>query len=193
VQPRIKGEGIRQFAKWYVDRWGEHRLAEHVSALPADVRDSFDPRSPSLGVISSQWYPARALHLLIDRMLTDYDAEQRRTFARAAAKATLDASLRGVYKLLFDLFMTPDRYAARAQELFDRFYDRGKLEKIVVAPTVHRTVIHDWPAHHPVLCDVMLHTSEYVYPALGCKNVIVQRLGCVSAGDASCSYEVRWG
>jgi hypothetical protein len=195
TEPRvahIKGEGIRQFINWYLAKWGEPRLFQFVADLPPEAREVYDITQPSLGIIASGWYPAPAFHALIDAMLSVYPPDQRRAFAREAAKATIDSTLKGVYRFLFEAMMTPDRYLGRAQKLFSRFYDCGTIEKIKVAPNIHRSVIRDWHSHHPVLCDVMLHMGEYVYPALGCRNVIVRRISCVSAGDPYCSYDASW-
>jgi len=125
-------------------------------------------------------------------MLAQYSPDERQSFAREAAKATMDQNMKGVYRLLFEALMTPERYAKRAQQLFDRFYDAGTITKEVVARNVHLTRIQGWTSHHPVLCDVMLYTGEYVYPFLGCRHVVVRRFECISRGDRICKYEVRW-
>jgi hypothetical protein len=94
--------------------------------------------------------------------------------------------------VLFGAIMTPDRYLSRAQQIFSRFYDTGTITKTKSGPTTHLSVIRGWTSHHPVLCDVLLYTGEYVYPTLGCKNVAARRVGCVSDGAELCSYSVTW-
>jgi hypothetical protein len=189
---RIKGEAIRQFLRWYVDKWDQERLFNYVRELPPHAANEFDIHQPHLGVIASSWYPAASFHALIDAMLSGYLPEQRRSFAREAAKATIDATFKGVYRFLFETMMTPDRYAARAQKLFRRFHDTGTITKEAIGPSTHLTRITRWSSHHTVLCDTMLFTGEYVYPMLGCRNVTTHRLGCVATGNAFCSYEIRW-
>ena len=183
---------MRQFLRWYVAKYGRGRLTEHLARLPDGRASEIDLDQPNFGIVSSGWYPASTFHALVDEMLEQYSPEQRQSFAREAAKATIDATVKGVYRFLFEAIMTPDRYAKRAQQVFDRFYDAGTITKQVVARNVHLTRVVGWTSHHPVLCDVMLYTSEYVYGLLGCRNVTVKRLGCISRGDASCSYEIRW-
>jgi len=189
---RIKGEGIRQFLCWYLEHFDEERLAARVAELPEEARAVFDPSQPNLGVVSSTWYPAYAFHALLDAMLEAYDEDQRRRFARDAARVTIERSLKGVYKFLFESFMTPERYARRAQSLFSRFYDTGKIEKRIIRPNLHRSIIRGWTSHHPVLCDVMLYMGEHVYPMLGCKHVKAERISCLSTGDIECVYDVSW-
>jgi hypothetical protein len=101
-------------------------------------------------------------------------------------------TLRGVYKFFFDAMMTPERYAKRAHLLFSRYYDRGTLSKEVVSPTEHVTIIRDWPAHHPFLCEIMAYMAEYVYDALGCRGLTVARTHCVDSGDPDCRFVSRW-
>jgi hypothetical protein len=190
--PKIKGEGLRQFLQWYIATFDKARLAGFLVDLPPHLAGHFDLSQTSLGLVSSAWYPAEVFHVVIDRMLADYTAEQRAGFAKRAARATIDATLKGVYKFLFETMMTPDRYAARAQKLFSRFYDTGTMTKVKLAPTTHLTEIRGWTSHHPVLCDVLLYTGDPVYSALGCKNVTTRRIACVANGDPLCSYEVSW-
>ena len=191
-EAHIKGVGIRQFVSWYVAKWGEPRLLEYVASLPPHAQSAFDPSKPLLGIIASEWYPAPAFHALIDLMLEQYPPEQRRSFAREAARATIDTTLKGIYRFLFETNMTPDRYLRRAQQLFSRFYDTGIIEKTKIGQNTHRSVITGWTSHHPVLCDLLLYMGEYVYPALGCRNVTARRISCVSTGDADCSYDISW-
>ncbi len=189
---QVKGEGVRQFIEWYTQTFGAERLAQRVAGMDPAASAAFDLRQPNLGIVASSWYPVASFHALIDVLLADYTEVERQAFAKQAARATIEATLRGVYKFLFETMMNPDRYAARAQKLFSRFYDTGEMTKVKAAPNVHVTEIRDWTGHHPLLCDVLLYTSDPVYRALGCKNVVARRLACVAAGDALCSYEVRW-
>jgi hypothetical protein len=188
----VKGEALRQFLTWYVSTFDEHRLDAIVRAMPPELSSCFEPGKPHLGVVSSSWYPAASFHHLIEDMLAGYGPEERDRLAREAAHATIEATLRGVYKFLFETMMTPDRYAARAQKLFSRFYDTGTMAKVKTGPRSHRSEIRGWTSHHPVLCEVLRYTGEPVYAALGCKNVKTRRISCVSSGDAFCSYELSW-
>lgn len=192
IPPLIKGEAVWQFVRWYIANWNEARLASFVREIPPELGAAFDLQAPHLGVIASSWYPARAVHALIDRMLEGYTEEQRVAFARQAARVTIEASLKGVYRFLFETMMTPTRYANRSQTLFSRYYNTGTMTKTPLGPRSHLTVVSGWTGHHPVLCDVLLYIGEAIYPYLGCRNVAVRRLECVSSGAEMCRYKVSW-
>jgi hypothetical protein len=189
---QIKGEAIRQFLGWYLDRFGVKLLGQRIGALPPDLAAMLDPARPYAGLLATRWYDARLVHGLLDAMLAEYSADERKLFAREAARVTIESTLRGVYRFLFEAIMTPDRYLKRAQQIFSRYYDNGRMQKLATGPTEHTTIVSEWRSHHPVLCDVLLYTGEYVYPSLGCKGVDVLRIGCVSTGAADCRYAVRW-
>ena len=191
-EPRIKGSGIQPFFAWYTSQWGQARLAATVGALSAEARACFDPQDPHLGVLPSQWFPAWAAHALLDRLMDGHTAEERQRIAREGAQAIIESTLKGVYRWLFEMMMTPDRYGRSAQKLFSRYYEPGMMTKTPLGDTGHLSIVRDWGGHHPLLCDFLIHTAEYVYSALGCKNVLVRRTACLSAQADHCRFEITW-
>lgn len=177
---------------WYGQAHGEARLREILLAIPKDLRGPLDLDHRAYGVIATDWYPATLVHRMFDDMTRGLDAKQRDAFARGGAEATVRAGLRGVYKVLFQLLMNPKRYASRAQSLWERYYDAGVMEKTVKSPTYHHTVIRAWSSHHPLLCEINAHSAQIIYEELGCKQVKVERTGCVSRGDRACTQDITW-
>jgi hypothetical protein len=189
---RIKGAGIRPFLHWYGSTWGHDRLRRHAERVPADLQGLLDLRDPYLGILGSTWYPASVPHAILDALEADHPPAERDAIVRDGARVLIDATLSGVYKWLFETMMTPERYARNAGKLFSRYYEPGTLTKAELGSTAHLTQITDWGAHHPVLCDFILHTAHYVYGALGCKDLEVLRTACVRHGSADCRFETRW-
>jgi hypothetical protein len=192
AQPRIKGAGIRPFLVWYAARYGAGRLLAAAAAIPPAQRAGLDLDDPCLGVLASSWYPAASIHALLDELLAGVPADQHAELAREGARAIIDSTLKGVYRLLFQTMMTPERYARNAQALFARFYDTGTMEKTPLAPAGHLSRVRDWSSHHPMLCEFIGHTAEYVYAALGCRDVKVRRSACVALGGEECRFEITW-
>jgi hypothetical protein len=190
--PRIKGAAIREFLLWYAGEHGAERLPALAARMRAENRVLFDLAQRHLGVIASSWYPAPAIHELLDLMSEGLSAAQRERLVRNGAQATIAATLRGVYRLLFETMMSPERYARNAQKLFSRYCDTGTMEKTAPAPRTHRSVIRDWTSHHPLLCDFILHTGVYVYGAMGCRDVRLEKQACVARGDGECVFLVTW-
>jgi len=96
AEPRIKVSGIQPFLAWYASQWGQPRLQATVEGLSPEARACFDARDAHLGVLVSQWLPARAIHALLDRLLAEHTAEERERMARDGAHAIIEQTLTGV-------------------------------------------------------------------------------------------------
>jgi hypothetical protein len=189
---RVKGVAIREFVRWYSAQYGEEAVLALAQTMSPEFRALINVKAPILGLVSSEWYPADGIHVVLDHMVAGRSAEERERIARDGAEAVISETLHGVYKLFFDLMVSPDRYLKNAQRLFSRFFDEGVMEKTATGKTEHTSVIRDWPAHHPLFCTFLLHISEYVYRAMGLKEVHSEKLRCVSDGDRDCAYRIRW-
>lgn len=192
-EPHVKGLAFERLLDWYARTHGEDRLRAVVDALPAELKQHLDAKSAGHGVLANVWYPATLAHGLLNGMTRGLSAKQRTELADAGAEAIIRANLRGVYKVLFQLFMTPERYANRAQALWDRYYDTGIVTKTIESPTKHVSVIAEWRSHHPVLCEMNASSGRIIYEELGCKNVKVERTACVAWGAPACTQIITWG
>ncbi len=188
----VKGSGLRPVLEWYAARHGRERLLRLVMDLPPHARGVFDLRDEHWGVLISHWYPAPSVHALLELMTAGLSDEQRTATAREMGRAAAEATLTGVYRFLFQAMLTPERYARHVQTLFSRYFDDGLIVKQALDPRRHHTTIRDWHGHHPLLCELFLSSSLYVYAALGCRDVRSQRLACVSTGAPECLYDITW-
>ena len=190
--PQIKGAGVQPFVRWYGSVWGTERLLRHAQKIPREYHSLLDFQDPVLGVLPSTWYPAAAIHGLLDAVEADHTADERAVIVRDAATAIIESTLTGVYRWLFQTMMSLDRYARSSQKLFSRYYEPGVMTKTPMGATGHLTVVEGWTAHHPMLCDFILHTAVYVYGVLGCRNFQCRRTACVQQGGAQCRFEMTW-
>ena len=188
---RVKGSGIQPFVAWYARTWGADRLARQAAGIPIEYHSYIDMRDPLLGILPSTWYPAPAVHALLDAVEADHTPAERETIVREGATAIIESTLTGVYRWLFQTMMSPDRYARNAGKLFSRYYEPGTMSKVPLGATGHLTVVEGW-AHHSMLCDFILHTAVYVYGMLGCNDLKVRRTACVGKGDPDCRFETTW-
>lgn len=190
---RIKGAAFREFLRFYVKTYGEAALRERSARMPAALRASLALEEPVLGVIQSTWYPAPLVHALLDELTRDMGNAEIRSLASKASAAVMQTTLRGLYKVLFDWMATPERYARHAPKLWHSYYDSGTMEITVQASgTEALTVIRDWAAHHPFICELNRGAAEAIYGAMGCSDVVCERVACVSRGDAECRFVTRW-
>lgn len=188
----VKGAGIKAFFEWYSKR--PDSLAPEMIArrLDTGARAWFDFSKADLGMLSASWYPAPAIHALLDVILAGMSADEGRRLARDAAVATVRSHLSGLYRYLFKAVMSPKRYARSADQIFHRYYDSGVLTKKEIAPGRHVTIVRDWPGHHRFFCDLALYASEVIYPEMGYRLIELERTACVSDGDADCRWIAAW-
>ena len=192
VEGHVRGAAVREFFGWVAETWGDERLREIVGRLEPGVAKHFDAQAKALGVLTSTWYEAREVHALVDSLLAGASAAERERIAREGADAVMKRTLRGVYKLLFDWMATPARYAKYAHKLWASYYDAGTLDISMPEPGLAVSVIADWRAHHPFVCDLNREASRAIYQAMKCKDVTCVRTHCVARGDAECRFVTRW-
>jgi hypothetical protein len=195
VEPKIKGVAVREFLRRYVATRGTTAIEKAVEGMPPEHARQLTLGDPTLGLLASTWYPAPMIHRILDGITAGLRSHERQALIREAAFETIHNTLTGVYKLLFQAMMSPDRYARNAQQLFSRYFNTGTMVKTAIDTPDgpgHRSVIRDWTGHHPVLCDTLVHTAEYVYGALGCKDLTIKKTGCVASGEAECTFIIAW-
>jgi hypothetical protein len=192
ASPRVKGAGIRPFLAWYGTTWGKDRLQRHYERIPPPMREGLDMRDPHLGILGSTWYPAATVHAVLDGVEAEHTAHERAGIVREGAHAIIKSTLGTVYRFLIETMMTPELYARSCGKLFSRFYEPGLMTKTAVGATGHLTKIENWGAHHPMLCDFILHTAGPVYELLGCKNLRIERTACLKDGSPDCRFETFW-
>lgn len=190
--PKVKGIALEGFLDWYTKSEDAGRLRAVLARLPEAYRNTFALDERNFGLLANAWYDASLVHAVIDGVVADLDDSARSKLAVRGAEAIVRSNLRGVYKVLFRLFMTPERYAQRAQALWDRYYDAGIVEKKIESPTRHTATIREWASHHPILCEMNAEAGRIIYEELGCKNVRSRRTQCVANGHAVCSQVVTW-
>ncbi|MDQ3032016.1 MAG: hypothetical protein M3Y87_06340 [Myxococcota bacterium] len=188
---RIKGAAVREFLRWYTERFSRSALEEAVASLPDALQLLFDADADAIGVLPSSWYDSAAVHALIDAIFARIAPEERDASIRDGARFAVAHSARGIYRFVLER-LTPEMYCRNIQRLWNMLHDTGSREIVTISPTHVRSVIRDWPGHHPVLCVAVTETMGAVFEIMGARGVEVRRLGCVDEGDAECTAELRW-
>ena len=189
----IKGVAVREFVRWYAEEVGAKHFRACVESMPKDVRQQLDEHAPALGLVSSKWYPAKIIFALMDAIEAQIPAEELPSFAMRGAAAVMDVTLSGVYRILFRMMATPERYAKYGQKLWLTYYDSGSFI-IVPEPGGNGATctISRWKAHHPLICAINRGASIAIYRAMGCREVGCVRESCVSDGATACRFVTRW-
>lgn len=184
---RIKGTAFREFLIWY----GAHHGRARVSRAVAPHRQ-FDANASDLGVLPNVWYPAPLVHELIDALTEGFTREELAAMAQDAANEIMRKTLRGVYRAVFNLFVTPDRYRRHIDKLWSLHYDTGRPVIDVVGPGEHRVRYLDWAGHHPFVCALNMSSAIPIYTAMGCRDVGWTRVSCRADALETCESQVRW-
>jgi hypothetical protein len=181
----IKGGAIRELLLWYERNFG-HDYARAVGPrLPPHLESRVFAEKPALGLYANVWYPSPIVHAILDSMAERHaPAELREIMAEANGYAVRSLT-RGVYQFLFRMVGSPELYAKHIQRAWNLLHSTGR-RVIVLDDGVADSTIEDWPGHHPWLCEITTHTMQAVFVAMGCRDVSLERVACISQGAPNC-------
>jgi hypothetical protein len=189
---RIKGVAFGEFLAWYEAFVNAEEVRGAVRRTHADFPDVFDLGRAQFGILASRWYRAEVVHAVLDRLILGKAERELETIARDAAEAIMTKTIRGVYRTVFALVITPDRYRKHIDKVWSLHYDTGRIVVEEPGPQAHRVRYEDWRSHHPMICRLNMAAGGPIYEAMGCRDVSVRRLGCVSDGARACENLVSW-
>lgn len=189
---RIRGSSVGEFAAWYLREVDEERMRAAARKLAPELRALIDVDHPRLGLLPSRWYPAGVVHGVLDGILEGVSQADAEALVLRAAEATVEGLRRGVYKILFSWFLTPERYGWLVQTAWERNYDTGRVEATILGERRHRGLVHDWASHHPFLCKLNVAVKAEIYRAMRCKDVRITERYCVCEGDRACGSILEW-
>lgn len=190
---RIKGAAFREFLIWYARKEGQVRLDAHLAACPTELQDQLSAGKPGLNVLASRWYEAHLVHALLDEVARGRNRIELRELATAGSQAVMNATLRGLYRVLFEWMASPDRYARYAGKLWEAYYDSGEFSLTPEASGKGAiSIVRNWSSHHPLICELNRGAAIAIYSAMGLEGVTCDRPACVGEGQAECRFITRW-
>ena len=188
----MKGSALGAWIAWYAAHRDIAELMAVVERIPVEARGDLDPTSPTLGLIPTAWYPAEAVHHLLDGLSEGMTPTELTALIRESTAASVDDGVRGIFRLAFDLLATPERYAKHIQRFWNQLHDTGTRSVQIIGPGEAFSIIEDWPGHHPMLCEVTMETMAAIFRKMGLEDVEVIRVECVSSHDPRCRAVLRW-
>jgi hypothetical protein len=190
-EPRVKGAAIREFLLWYDEQYGHEATLRLAEAIPPSYEGLISPSEPALGVLGASWYPSALVAPMLDSLAAT-TKDGGRQFALEANRAVVPRMIRGVYRVLFDVVATPERYAQHVGRLWRRLHTTGDRRMRIVAPGEAFSTVESWPGHHPLLCWITIYTMAFLFEAMGYTQWSVDRIACVSDGAARCATTLRY-
>lgn len=189
--PRVKGIAFREFVRWYEQTHGREATLKAWRAVPDSLRVELDPDREMFGLLASTWYPIGVATALLEAITWGLGPDERSALLRNGVTHALDVTISGVYRVLFERLVTPERHAKYAQKIWSNFYNTGEVVGRIVGPGRAEQLVRDWNGHHPLLCEMSLSSLTLFHERMGCKNVKVSRTSCVR--DATeCRFVISW-
>src|SRR3954468_20305820 len=87
----MKGVVYREFTVWFEARFGREEALRIYHALPREVARSLvaDPQREAWGILSSRWYEAADVHVLLEEMLRGRSDSERATLVTEGTQAVV--------------------------------------------------------------------------------------------------------
>lgn len=190
--PLVKGSAIREFVLWYEARYGRSYVAEMLARLPPELRDHVWPERQAFGLVASEWYPSPVVFALLDTVSAGRSDAAMSALVREATAFTVRRLSRGLYQFLFRMVASPGLYARHIQKAWRLLHTSGTRAISLDEPGFADSTIEDWPGHHRWLCELSMETMRAVFEAMGCHDLDLVRIECVSFGDARCRARLRY-
>ena len=187
----IKGGPIRELLLWYEGRYGRDYVPSVIARLDPVHALSVSENKLTLGLVPSVWYPAPIVHAILDALAERHSPEELHEIVRESNAFVVRRMTKGLYQFLFRMVGSPELYAKHIQRAWNMLHSTGRRE-IVLGDGVAESTIDDWAGHHPWLCEVASQTMRAVFEAMGCREVRVERVACVSKGDPRCKSLLRY-
>ncbi|NUO49576.1 MAG: hypothetical protein HOV80_12035 [Polyangiaceae bacterium] len=187
----IKGGPLRELLLWYESRYGRDYVPDVIARLTPAHALSVSADKLTLGLVPSVWYPAPIVHAILDALVERHTPEELHEIVRESNAFVVRRMTKGLYQFLFRMVGSPELYARHIQRAWNMLHSTGRRE-IVLGDGVAESTIDDWPGHHPWLCEVTTETMRAVFEAMGCREVEVERVACVSKGDRRCKSILRY-
>jgi len=193
TEPMIKGALIRDFVRWYTERYGKERLRRMAEMSPPDLRHLVEPDAHDMpALLASSWYPARLVHAILDALVEQHSEVDLERLTRDASRHVVRQSTSGVYRFLLEKVVSPELYAASVPRLWGQLHTTGKRHVELVGPGEAKSIVSAWSGHHPVLCTIVIATMAAIFELMGCRDIRWERTECVSRGGRQCVTRLTW-
>jgi hypothetical protein len=189
--PAMKGATVREFLLWYEKQRGTNYHQGLQRRLAGSTADLVWFDRPALGLVGTDWYPVELIHAVLDTLAEECPNDMHKLIAEASEAAVAKLT-RGIYQYLFRMVASPKLYARHIQRAWNLLHTTGTRKIVITSAGLADSTIEHWPGHHRWLCVVTTETMRATFHAMGARNVVVERVGCVSTGAPLCRALVRW-
>ncbi len=169
----------------------EHRFGGTAKAAVLDALDAPDRALVSELMLPIAWYPlapfGRLLHAM-DRALGAGDL----ALVTDRGEWTADRDIKTLRRAVLKLVTIP-WVVSKAVNLWPQFHDSGHWSVRQVTSSRAIATLDDLAVIDEAICASVGGWIQGLAKLTGTSRVTVKHTHCRARGDASCSYDVRWG
>lgn len=177
---RVKGGVIRAHLDWLRRNHGDNAVTKLVSSLPQHLLSEISSALPS------SWCSFESVVTLDRAMAQQFGNSILKDLGRFSAKINLETTYR--------LYKREDihEFFRRSAGLHSQFQDFGTVEYERSNDHGGRMIHGGYACFSPTYCSSAIGYYEEALRIHGGRNVIVTESSCQCAGDASCTFVLRW-
>ena len=181
----LKGTGFKSEILYIKKRFGEEMQDRIVSTLPPE-----DQKLLKGAILLDRWYPAAVLERYRQAVVAQFKDEGL-AIMEAMGQNSADFALTTIYRVFLSL-TSPMFIIKRANSLWPRYFDTGRVEVAENGKTDVTVRIRDWEDASLTLCALMKGYFAKTMELSGGRMVQVKKLSCLSKGAPCCEYRVTW-
>jgi hypothetical protein len=192
VRGNMKGTVVVGGMEWFIKSYGASAAHEVIARVSPTTRGYVTPNAPVLGLLGSRSYPYAVIGELL-RTMAEVARVPEEEFLRAVTAAGVTTATSTVNRIIMRYVASVQEIARRAPEMWDMFYDSGRLA--VVSCNDHEYVVQvsEWPNHDDTVCRISMEARRFLVEKTGARHVQLFRDKCQRFGHDVCVSRVRWG
>lgn len=188
----FRGSAVVGCFAHFEERYGRAAVHAVIAALSPEMRAQVSPTAPHLGFLPTKLYSYALIGAVVRAMIAAVRPADEDAFLAELARAGMDRTLTTVNRLMLHYMLTPERYAARAQEIWSLYHDCGVVTVLPAKPNEYRVQLTDWPNHDSIVCRISLEARRRSLEHMGAVIVEARRERCQSFGHDECTQVFRW-
>jgi hypothetical protein len=187
----MKGTVVVGGMDWFIKSYGAAAAHEVISRVSPATRSHVTPNAPVLGLLGSRSYPYAVIGELL-RTMAEVARVPEEEFLRAVTGAAVTTATSTVNRIVMRYVASMQEIARRAPEMWDMFYDSGRLTVLACDDREYVVQVAEWPNHDDTVCRISMEARRFLVEKTGARHVQLFREKCQRFGHDVCVSRVRW-
>lgn len=188
----VRGSAVVGGFDHFEERYGRAAVHAAIALMPAEARAQVSPHLPRLGFLPTRFYSYAFIGQIVRAMFQAVRAPDEDAFLRELGAASIDRTLTTVNRVMLHYMLSPEQYAARAQQIWSLYHDSGVVTVLPSKANEYRVQLSDWPQHDPIVCRIAVEARRRALEHMGAVITESRREQCQSWGHDVCTHAFRW-